>query len=194
MYPVYVRGTAYLAAHQGNEAAAEFQKILDHRGLLWNEPTGALAHLQIGRAYAMQGDTRQSQGGVSGFSRAVERCRPEYPDPDRSQIRIREASINFWIEIVTPASCWERMPPLGNAGNAYTRLASSQDANPDLFALVGVSARADNCLAVGPRSQELAAFRFPCLRRLANHSFICCLQLKNCRSVCVEEKHGAMGI
>jgi serine/threonine protein kinase/tetratricopeptide (TPR) repeat protein len=45
MYPVYVRGEAYLAAHQGKEAIAEFQKILDHRGIVLNEPIGALAHL-----------------------------------------------------------------------------------------------------------------------------------------------------
>src|SRR6266576_6255952 len=56
LYPVYVRGEAYLAAHKGNEAAAEFQKILDHRGIVLNEPIGALAHLQLGRAYALEGD------------------------------------------------------------------------------------------------------------------------------------------
>jgi tetratricopeptide (TPR) repeat protein len=56
-----VRGEAYLAAHQGGEAAAEFQKILDHRGILLNEPIGALAHLQIGSAYAMQGDTAKAR-------------------------------------------------------------------------------------------------------------------------------------
>ena len=78
MYPVYVRGEAYLAAHQGNEAAAEFQKILDHRGIVLNEPIGALAHLQIGRAYAMQGDTAKAKGGLSGFSHALERCGPRY--------------------------------------------------------------------------------------------------------------------
>src|SRR5208282_4860569 len=54
LYPVYVRGEAYLAAHQGKEAAAEFQKILDHRGIVLNGPIGALARLQLGRAYAMQ--------------------------------------------------------------------------------------------------------------------------------------------
>ncbi len=61
LYPVYVRGEAYLAAHQGSEAAAEFQKILDHRGIVRNLPIGALAHLQIGRAYAMQGDTAKAR-------------------------------------------------------------------------------------------------------------------------------------
>jgi len=51
------RGEAYLGAHQGSDAAAEFQKILDHRGVVLDEPIGALSHLQIGRAYAMQGET-----------------------------------------------------------------------------------------------------------------------------------------
>jgi DNA-binding winged helix-turn-helix (wHTH) protein/tetratricopeptide (TPR) repeat protein len=60
LYPVFVRGQAYLETHQGSEAAAEFQKILDHRGLVNIEPIGALAHLQLGRAYAMQGDTAKS--------------------------------------------------------------------------------------------------------------------------------------
>src|SRR6266436_433437 len=67
LYPVYVRGEAYLAAHQGREAAAEFQKILDHRGIVLNEPIGALAHLQLGRAYAMQGDTAKSRAAYQDF-------------------------------------------------------------------------------------------------------------------------------
>jgi eukaryotic-like serine/threonine-protein kinase len=67
LYPVYVRGEAYLAAHRGSEAAAEFQKILDHRGIVLNEPIGALAHLQLGRAYAMQGDTAKSRVAYKDF-------------------------------------------------------------------------------------------------------------------------------
>ena len=47
LYPVYVRGEAYLVARQGSEAATEFQKILDHRGIVQNEPIGALAHLGL---------------------------------------------------------------------------------------------------------------------------------------------------
>ena len=65
LYPVYVRGEAYLAAHQGSEAAAEFQKILDHRGIVMNEPIGALAHLQIGRAYAMQGNADRAKAAAA---------------------------------------------------------------------------------------------------------------------------------
>jgi tetratricopeptide (TPR) repeat protein len=54
LYPAYVRGQAYLAMNRGSEAAAEFQKILDHRSLVWNFPLGALAHLGLARAYALQ--------------------------------------------------------------------------------------------------------------------------------------------
>ena len=55
LYPVQLRGEAFLARRQGTEAAAEFQKILDHRGVLLNNVAGALAHLGLGRAYAIQG-------------------------------------------------------------------------------------------------------------------------------------------
>ena len=67
LYPVYVRGEAYLAAHHGGEAAAEFHKILDHRGIVWNSPIGALAQLQLGRTYAMQGDRANARAAYSNF-------------------------------------------------------------------------------------------------------------------------------
>jgi eukaryotic-like serine/threonine-protein kinase len=67
LFPVFVRGEAYLGAQQGSAAAAEFQKILDHRGIVLNEPIGALAHLQIGRAYAMQGDTAKAKAAYQDF-------------------------------------------------------------------------------------------------------------------------------
>jgi hypothetical protein len=54
LYHVYMRGEAYLAAGQGSAAAAEFQKILDHSGIVWNCWTGALAHLGVARANALQ--------------------------------------------------------------------------------------------------------------------------------------------
>jgi tetratricopeptide (TPR) repeat protein len=57
LYPVYVRGEAYLAAGQGTSAAAEFQKILDHGGIVWNCWTGTLAHLGVARANAVQAQT-----------------------------------------------------------------------------------------------------------------------------------------
>ena len=67
MVLAYVRGKAYLAAHQGSEAVAEFQKILDHRGVVCNEAIGALAHLQIGRAYILQGDTAKAKAAYQDF-------------------------------------------------------------------------------------------------------------------------------
>jgi DNA-binding winged helix-turn-helix (wHTH) protein/tetratricopeptide (TPR) repeat protein len=67
LYPVYVRGDAYLAAHQGTEAGAEFQKILDHRGIVISDPIGALAHLQLGRALAMSGDNAKAKAAYQDF-------------------------------------------------------------------------------------------------------------------------------
>jgi tetratricopeptide (TPR) repeat protein len=67
LYPVYVRGEAYLAAHQGVYAATEFQKILDHRGVVINDPIGALAHLQLGRASAMSGDKAKAKTAYQDF-------------------------------------------------------------------------------------------------------------------------------
>ena len=67
LYHAYVRGQAYLAAGQGSAAAAEFQKILDHSGIVWNCWTGALAHLGIARANALQ--ARNSQGADADDAR-----------------------------------------------------------------------------------------------------------------------------
>ena len=69
MYPVFVRGEAYLAARQGSEAAAEFQKILDHRGIVLNQPIGALAHLGFARAFVLQGDTVKARAAYQDFLR-----------------------------------------------------------------------------------------------------------------------------
>ncbi|MGB7681073.1 MAG: hypothetical protein WBL70_05375, partial [Candidatus Acidiferrales bacterium] len=76
LYPVFVRGEAYLAAHQGSEAAAEFQKVLDRRGIVWNSPIGALAHLQLGRAYALQ--AQSEKGADTDAARA--KARAAYQD------------------------------------------------------------------------------------------------------------------
>jgi hypothetical protein len=66
-YPTHVRGEAYLVAHQGAQAAAEFQKILDHRGIVVSDPIGALAHLQLGRALAMSGDNTKAKTAYQDF-------------------------------------------------------------------------------------------------------------------------------
>ncbi len=67
LYPVYVRGEAYLSAGQGSAAAAEFQKILDHSGIVWNCWTGSLAHLGLARANALQ--SKNSQGADADAAR-----------------------------------------------------------------------------------------------------------------------------
>jgi serine/threonine protein kinase/tetratricopeptide (TPR) repeat protein len=67
LYPVYVRGEAFLVTGQGNAAATEFQKILDHSGIVWNCWTGALAHLGVARANALQ--SRTSQGADADAAR-----------------------------------------------------------------------------------------------------------------------------
>ena len=79
LYPVYVRGQAYLAAHQGKEAANEFQKILERRGVVGNAPIGALAHLQLGRAYAMQGDTAKARAAYQDFLTLWKDADPDIP-------------------------------------------------------------------------------------------------------------------
>jgi eukaryotic-like serine/threonine-protein kinase len=76
LYPTYLRGEAYLLARQGKEAAAEFQKILDHSGLVWNCWTGALAHLGVARANATQAKT--SQGGDTDAARVRALAAYEY--------------------------------------------------------------------------------------------------------------------
>jgi eukaryotic-like serine/threonine-protein kinase len=79
MFPVFVRGEAYLAARKGGEAAAEFQKILDHRGLVLNQPIGALAHLGLGRAYVLQGNTPKAKAAYQDFLTLWKDADPDIP-------------------------------------------------------------------------------------------------------------------
>jgi len=71
LYPTYIRGEAYLAAGQGSAAAAEFQKILDHGGIVWNCWTGALAHLGVARANALRSRTSQGVDADAARVRAL---------------------------------------------------------------------------------------------------------------------------
>jgi tetratricopeptide (TPR) repeat protein len=77
--PVYVRGQAYIAAREGSAAAAEFQKILDHRGIVVNAPIGALARLGLGRAYALQGDTAKARAAYQDFFALWQKADPGIP-------------------------------------------------------------------------------------------------------------------
>jgi eukaryotic-like serine/threonine-protein kinase len=79
LYPIYARGQAYLAARQGAEAAKEFQKILDRPGIRVGDPIGVLAHVQLGRAYAMQGDTTKAKGAYQDFLNLWKDADPDIP-------------------------------------------------------------------------------------------------------------------
>lgn len=78
-YPAYVRGSAYLAAHDAQAAAAEFQKMLDHPGVALNEPIAALAHLGIARAKALNGDTQQARSAYDDFLGLWRDANPDIP-------------------------------------------------------------------------------------------------------------------
>jgi len=79
VYPVYFRGQAYLAAKNGAAAAGEFQKILDHAGVVGNEPIGALAHLGLGRAYALSGNSTKSKAAYQDFFALWKNADPDVP-------------------------------------------------------------------------------------------------------------------
>ena len=79
LYSAYVRGNSYLALHQGAEAAVEFQKILDHSGIVFCDPIGALAHLQLGRAYAMSGEKSKARTAYQDFLTLWKDADPSIP-------------------------------------------------------------------------------------------------------------------
>jgi len=79
LYPIYLRGRAYLEAKNGAAAAGEFQKILDHAGIVGNEPIGALAHLGLGRAYTATGDSAKARSAYEDFFTLWKDADPDIP-------------------------------------------------------------------------------------------------------------------
>jgi len=79
MYPAYLRGQAYLLAGKGTEAAAEFQKILDHPGVIVNFPLRALAHVGLGRARMVSGDVAQARTAYQDFFAVWKDADPDIP-------------------------------------------------------------------------------------------------------------------
>jgi tetratricopeptide (TPR) repeat protein/predicted Ser/Thr protein kinase len=77
--PAYLRGEAYLMLHDGNRAVAEFQKFIDHRGVVMNFPWGALARLGLARAYALQGDTAKARTAYQDFLTLWKDADPDTP-------------------------------------------------------------------------------------------------------------------
>ena len=88
MLAVYLRGEAYLSAGQGSEAAAEFQKVIDHRGLVRMQSVGPLSHLGLGRAYAMQGDAARAGAAYRDFLTL-------WKDADRNIPIIKQAKAEY---------------------------------------------------------------------------------------------------
>jgi DNA-binding winged helix-turn-helix (wHTH) protein/tetratricopeptide (TPR) repeat protein len=88
LYPAYVRGLAELAAHHGAEAAAEFRTILNHRGSVICDPIGALAHVQLGRAYALAGDKTEAKIAYQDFLTL-------WKDADRDIPILRQAKTEY---------------------------------------------------------------------------------------------------
>ncbi|MGA8430109.1 MAG: hypothetical protein WB729_09830, partial [Candidatus Sulfotelmatobacter sp.] len=117
LYPVYVRGEAYLAQGNGSAAAAEFQRVIDHSGLTWNCWTGALAHLGLARAYAVEAGL----GRVvtkAGVTKAKPANTTTTPDP-AALAKARDAYQNFF-------ALWKDadsdIPILKDARAEFTRL------------------------------------------------------------------------
>jgi eukaryotic-like serine/threonine-protein kinase len=79
LYPVYFRGQAYLMKKQGKAAATEFQKIVDHPGVVQNEIIGALAHLGLGRSYVLAGDSAKAKTEYQNFLSLWKDADPELP-------------------------------------------------------------------------------------------------------------------
>jgi eukaryotic-like serine/threonine-protein kinase len=79
LYTVYIRGEAYLASGRGQEAAAEFQKVLNHRGIVLADPIGALARLQLGRAYVVSGDITKAKSAYRDFLALWKDADPDLP-------------------------------------------------------------------------------------------------------------------
>jgi eukaryotic-like serine/threonine-protein kinase len=79
LYPIYVRGLAYLAARQPAEAAAEFQRILDHRSIVLVDPMDAMARLQLGRALALSGDTVKAKSAYNDLLTLWKNADPDVP-------------------------------------------------------------------------------------------------------------------
>jgi tetratricopeptide (TPR) repeat protein len=79
LYPAYVRGQAFVMAGRGAKAAAEFQKILDNPGIVFADPVGAVARLQLARAFKVSGDTAKAKTAYQDFLALWKDADPDIP-------------------------------------------------------------------------------------------------------------------
>jgi serine/threonine protein kinase/Flp pilus assembly protein TadD len=91
LYSAYLRGSAYLLLHQGTGAAAEFQKIVDHRSIVLNGIEGALAHLGLARAYLLQGDKAKARIAYQDFLALWKDADPEIPILQQAKAEYQES-------------------------------------------------------------------------------------------------------
>ena len=99
MYPVFVRGEAHLAAGQGSEAAAEFQKILGHPGIVLNQPIAALAHLGRALAYVLQGNVAKAKAAYQDFLTLWKNAGPDIPILKQAQAEYAKLRFNLWLAV-----------------------------------------------------------------------------------------------
>jgi hypothetical protein len=106
LYPIYLRGQAYVTARSGKEAAVEFQKILDHRGIVVNGPVGALAHLGLARVYVLQDDRTKARAKYQDFLTLWKDSDPGIPilkaakaEYEKLQWGVYAGSLNGFISI-----------------------------------------------------------------------------------------------
>jgi hypothetical protein len=92
LHSAYVRGEALLAEHRPAEAAAEFQKILDHHGIVGGDPIGALAHLQLGRAFVLSGNTIMAKAAYQDFFTLWKDADPDVPILTRAKAEYSKLS------------------------------------------------------------------------------------------------------
>jgi hypothetical protein len=74
-----MKKSKFTLIHQGGEAVVEFRKILDHRGIVVSDPIGALAHLQLGRAYVLSGDKNKAKTAYQDFLTLWRAADPDIP-------------------------------------------------------------------------------------------------------------------
>ena len=113
LYPIYVRGLAYLAARQPAEAVAEFQRILDHRGIVIVDPMDAMARLQLARALALSGDTGEGEERLQRSLDALEERRPGHSGSQGSTGGIRATAVRE-----TAVQCFQSQASAGARRNA----------------------------------------------------------------------------